>query len=673
MFSRKFKQMQKEMADSTKKTAQEGKQAGEGFASWSSDIVKASVAIYAMHAPIKAIQTAAAMVNEEIANTIRLASEYQGRQVPYQQQLMNMMFNLPANEDAEMIKTSLDRMVKESKIGNKDALLKIVESAASSTVDMPYLERAKIAIDVAESRPDLMGMDQPSLEALTKAVVYNQKAFADMGSTTQAQQGMLQAAKSAALVQDNALYFNNLGMLPGQIRNSFGKQYGQAELLAFISALNIASGDTQGNITSTQTANFFSDLTTKLTSVPEMKGKTLNEQLSFLRSADPRAGRIRGELLAAMEERDATQLSEEDRMILELADLGDEWALKQLKDKPDLTGRSKSKFALMQMIQPEGAKGDGSAFNMLTIYNALLHGSKESGGMGELPMVVDAQGRVDEAASYRKAEELLKSRIRLGQDSPEFRAMNLENAVGIATEKLSQEATKESFFGIRDKVIDTLIKAGGSATYYKNDAAGGAFSPYRWRESFVDMKDDKESAEWFKQAIKEEMFGVLRRKQNEVTPVYPDWISKAKGRDFSFNEFEFFDYDRLYSIKTPTEARRRLMEGGGELSEEYRKLYGLSDDSAKTLKTLYDLYQEIDRLKKVGSGSELKASGGTTQGAALPQVQLDEESKRAVRQVFESVSMLMGFLAPALSGEKPLAVKDANKPRTEPAKGDWAP
>jgi hypothetical protein len=307
---------------------------------------------------------------------------------------------------------------------------------------------------------------------------------------------------------------------------------------------------------------------------------------------------------------------------------------------------------------------------MLNIFNQLIKGD---GGEGELPIALDSSGKIDEQATYRKAEELLRSRMKVGKESPDFRGMNLQNAVDVAEEKITQESEKEAFFGVRDKLIDTLIKAGGSATYYKNEAAGGFFSPYRWRESFVDMKDDEESAEWFKQTIKEEMFGVLRRKQNEVSPVYPDWISKAKGRDFSFNEFEHFDYETLYRIKTPTEARKRLMEGGGELSEEYRKLYGLSDDSAKTLKTLYDLYQEIDRLKKVGRGSELKASGGTTQGAALPQVQLDEESKRAVRQVFESVSLLMGYLAPAISGEKPLSVKDASKPRTEPAKGDWAP
>ena len=668
MFTRKFKQMQKEMADATKKTAQEGKQAGSGFASWSSDIVKASVAIYAMHAPIKAMQTAVGMITEELENTIRLAGEYQGRQMPFQNQLLNMMQNIPNNERESVIST-VKEMILSSNVKDKTALARIVESAASSTVDMPYEDRARIAIEVAESRPDLMDMDQASLESLAKSVVYNQRAFADMGSTTYAQQGLLQAGKSTALIQDNALYYNSLGMLPGQIRNSFGKQFGQAELIAFISALNIASGDTQGPSTATQVNNFFADLATKLATTPDMQGKGLTEIGEWLRSDDSRASRIRGELLAAMEQQASEELSEEELMIIMGANEGDPWALKQLKDKPDLTGKAKLKFAVMQWLQPRRPGQDAGSFDMLSIYNKLITGD---GGEGELPIVLDEKGRVDERASYGKAEELLKRRIKIGKDSPDFRGLNLQNAADIAEEKLTQEAEKEAAFGIRDKIVNAMLKAGGSATYYKNEAAGGFFSPYRWRESMVDMKDDQESLEWFKQTVKEEMFGVLRRKQNEVTPVYPDWIAKAKGRDFSFNEFEHFDYKTLYRMKTPTEARRRLMEGGGELSEEYRKLYGLSDDSAKTLKILYDLYQELDRLKGVGRSGDLLPRSGANQGSNIPQVQLDQESRNAVRQVFESVTMLMGFLAPAISGDKPLAVKDASKPRTEPSKGDWA-
>jgi hypothetical protein len=189
---------------------------------------------------------------------------------------------------------------------------------------------------------------------LTKSVVYNQKAFQDLGSTTAAQQGMLQAAKSAALIQDNEAYYKHLGMLPGQVRNSFGQQYGQIETLLFTSALNIAAGDTEGPMTATQVNNFYADLKNKFASIPEMRDKTLVEQRAFLRGNDPRAERVRSELLAMMEERAVEGLSEEDKMTIELANLGHKESLQKLKDRPDLTGRSKTKFAVMQFIQPEG-------------------------------------------------------------------------------------------------------------------------------------------------------------------------------------------------------------------------------------------------------------------------------------------------------------------------------
>ncbi len=103
MFSRKFKQMQKEMAEATKKTGQESKQSGASFSGWSSDILKASIAIYAMHAPMKALHTVAQMIADEWKSAIQVAEGFKNRQVPYQMQLMNMMFNMPGNEDVQAI------------------------------------------------------------------------------------------------------------------------------------------------------------------------------------------------------------------------------------------------------------------------------------------------------------------------------------------------------------------------------------------------------------------------------------------------------------------------------------------------------------------------------------------------------------------------------------------
>jgi hypothetical protein len=381
MFSRKFKQMQKEMADATKRTAQEGKQAGSGFASWSSDIVKASVAIYAMHAPIKAMQTAVSMITAELENTIRISEGFKNRQIPYQQQLVNLMHSLPANEDKNIVIPAIDRMIKQSPILNKEALLKVVESAASSTVGMPYLERAEVAQRVAESRQDLLETDPASLEALAKAVVYNHKAFQELGSTTEAQQGMLQSAKAASLIQDNQQFYKTIGMLPGQIRSAYGDNYKQTEMLAVANAINIASGDTEGPVTVTQTFNMLADIITKLQRAPEYLDKTFMEQRGFIASLDPRATVIRKELLAAMEERDGA-LSDEEELLVEMALAGDPEAFKMFKDKPDFTGRARSRFVAMNLFQPDHLRVKAREFDAYGILKTLLEGEPGKPGLG---------------------------------------------------------------------------------------------------------------------------------------------------------------------------------------------------------------------------------------------------------------------------------------------------
>jgi hypothetical protein len=651
MFSRKFKQMQKEMAEATKKTGQESKQSGASFSGWSSDILKASIAIYAMHAPMKALHTVAQMIADEWKSAIQVAEGFKNRQVPYQMQLMNMMFNMPGNEDVQAILPQLDQMIKNSKVADKSALARIVESAASSTVDMPYLERAKIAVDIAETRPDLMAFDQASLESLSKAVVYNQKAFEKKGSTTFAQQGVLQAAKSAALIQENERYFNTLGLVPGQIAATFGDQYGQNEVLAFLSALNIAAGDTQGNITATQSFNFLADLFTKFATVPEMKSKTLNEQIEFLQGSDPRAERIRSELLASME-KNFGGLSEDEEMILEMANLGMPEALRELKDKPDITGRARSKFAVMGLIQPKAVQDVAEgAFDIKKIYQTLLRGEAGAEGLGELPIVADEKGRVDESASYRLAEQMLKQRVSISQNAKAFETANLETAVKIAQENIDIDAA-EAIRGLRGEMIKTMKSAGGSATYYENEW----LSPFMWREAMIDTDNPQAIGDYYQNEIARQITtGVFKRGMGEVKPVYPKNMSI---------------WDQIMTTD-PREPAAKLFKQG-YLSQDQQEMYGLSDQTVKNANELYKLWLEIERIQNPNK-PEVSPIVKPRAFENENKIQLDEETKAAVQQITESLNGLLDSMERFLSGEKPLPVRDLNKPRTEPSKGDWAP
>jgi hypothetical protein len=668
MFSRKFKQMQKEMADATKKTAQEGKQAGNGFASWSSDIVKASVAIYAMHAPIKAMQTAVSMITAELENTIRISEGFKNRQIPYQQQLVNLMHSLPANEDKEIIIPALDSMIRKSPISNKEALLKVVESAASSTVGMPYLERAEVAQRVAESRQDLLETDPASLEALAKAVVYNHKAFQELGSTTEAQQGILQSAKAASLIQDNQQFYKTIGMLPGQIRSAYGDNYNQAEMLAVANAINIASGDTEGPVTVTQTFNMLADIITKLQRAPEYLDKTFMEQRGFIASQDPRAEVIRKELLAAMEERDGA-LSDEEALLVEMALAGDPEAFRMFKDKPDFTGRARSRFVAMNLFQPDHLRVKVREFDAYGILKTLLEGEPGKPGLGEMPIVLNSSGTIDDKRTYQEAAKLIRDRDKFAAESPLFKEMRLEQDMKVAQENIKMHSG--SIRGQYQNVVDTLMNAAGpgstmSSNWPKTYYQGGIFSPFQWEYSWQQSESDV--GKFFKRQIAQQLRAVIARGYGELP------TKEMPGE----NRYGWLDRQVM---RSPLNIAREFERRDGKFGPEEASYFGLSANTLEKMKALFDLHRKIESFEekaKQALEAEKQRQSNLSFNSMIPSVgsptvQLDAESRNAVRQVFESVSMLMGFLAPAISGEKPLAVKDSNKPRTEPAKGDWAP
>lgn len=683
MFSRKFKQMQKDMANSTKQTAQEAKQAGSTFSNWSGDVLKASVALYAMHAPIKAVQAAASLVREEIENTIRVSEGFKNRQVPYQNKLVNLMQSLPANENKEQVMGELDKMLKKSNVANKELLVDIVESAASSTVGMPYLERAKVAIFAAEQRQDLLKSDPQSLEALAKAMVYNHKAFEDLGSTMEGQMGLLQTGKAASLIQDNQKFYSTIGLVPGQVRSAFGSQYSQAEILAVANAINIASGDTEGATTSTQVFNMIADIITKFTTVPEMRNKTLLEQIDFISSSDPRADRIRGELLAAMEENHG-ELSPDEEALIAAANMGDPEALRQFKDRPDLTGRARLKFVVMNLFQPAESRNSGE-FDAYSILKTLIQGDPNKPGLGEMPIMLDESGKIDSKKTYEESAKLIQERAKFTKESPVFKDLQLEQKVETAREKIAMSSS--SLRGQYENVVNTLMDAAGPGsffssnwphTYYRSNLSPFRFQ-YGWQET------DEDVAKFYKQHIALQLRAVIQRGYGELpTKMMP-----------GENRYGWFDRQVM---RSPVQIAKEYERQGGRFSPEMASYFGLSEDTQEKMNSLYDLYREIESFEKKakqnldsqkqsldnlntpnasssasGSIAEMVESLPSDKSGSAPVVSLDSQSLQAVRQVFESVNVLLGIFGPAMSGDRPISVKDANKPRTEPAKGDWRP
>lgn len=416
MFTRKFKQMSQEMSseirktnqearranEQTKKTAESAGESGKGFSVWSSDIIKASIALYAMHAPIKILNGMVNLVKQEIMDVIELAEKSANRQVPFQHKFMNLIRNIPANENAEQLAPIIHKMIMDSSVSDKVALVDMIEAAASSTAGMDYLERVKIGMPVFESRPDLVAGDQGALKALSSAVVYLHSIFKEFGSTPQAQQSFLEKAKLATLIPEDEQFHKVLGTIPGEVAASFGKQYNEFEIMALATALNVASGDKEGPTTRTQVMNFIADLFTKFSAYkPEMKNKSLMEQLGFLQGTTAEAEKIRGELLGTlMNEGD---LSAEEQTLVEMALAGDKGAKRELQDKPDITGRAKSKYVIAQLLKR--ASDINMADQDINYYMSVMT-KGVNGAQPDLPIVMRPDGTVDVVASYAKSQQI---------------------------------------------------------------------------------------------------------------------------------------------------------------------------------------------------------------------------------------------------------------------------
>jgi hypothetical protein len=286
-----------------------------------------------------------------------------------------------------------------------------------------------------------------------------------------------------------------------------------------------------------------------------------------------------------------------------------------------------------------------------------------------MPIILDSAGNVDDRRTYEEAAKLIRDRDKFASESPLFKEMKLEQDMKVAQENLKMNSG--SIRSQYNNVVDTLMNAAGPGstlssnwphTYYK----GGMFSPFQWEYSTQQSEEDV--GKFFKREIAQQLRAVIARGYGELP------TKEMPGE----NKYGWLDRQVM---RSPLNIAKEFERQGGRFDAKEASYFGLSEATLEKMKTLFDLHRKIESFEekaKEALEAEKYRQGNLSfnsmiPGVGAPTVQLDAESRNAVRQVFESVSMLMGFLAPALSGEKPLAVKDANKPRTEPAKGDWAP
>lgn len=584
-FARDFKRMTQQMKDATSDANRTIKSQSGGtspFSSWISDVTKVGAALLGVNGAVAAIQKVAQLVSNEFEAIQQRAEWASQRQVPYQLRLANMIHNLPSDEDPGAILAAVDGMIKSSNVANKQQLTAVLEAAASSTADMPYLERVKVGLAVAESRPDLLEQNVDALSALAQATVYNQRLFQKEGSTPLAQQGLLQSFKTATLIAGDQQAYQNLGKIGGQVRAVYGENYNQLEVMALTAALNLAAGDSEGAITNTQIFNFLGDLRNEFAKrKPDMADKSLFKQLKFLEGSDPTAQDIRHELLGSLEKRTAGETTPDEEAAILSALRGSE------VEKAKITGRARSKFAIAQLLQAEGTDA--------TVEGGIKHYLK-SMSSGELPIVMDQSGEVDVAKSYARAEELMRKRIEFIQQAPQLESASLAVKFDTAAET-ADITSKEALLGMRrEKFMPLLQRLGVSAL----DRS------FIGVESWGSAGDPKSMAAFMAAQLEGRRRNLVSQEanSNEMAPAYFELGQNGIGGRWT-----------LRRNRTERERDEYLSAVAGKVAPEDAQRFGMSEDTRALLNNVNQL---INELREISSGRRTLSTKDTSKPKSQP-------------------------------------------------------
>ena len=406
-FMQQLKSAMGQLQGATGGVGKKAKETGWSFGTWFKNIGKAALAIELMQLPMKAVYFTAELVTKELEKQIELSKQAGERQVPYGAAMSNLVHSMPNSEDPKLLMEKIDSMVKESSVRDKTALLGIIEAGASSTSGMPYEQRAQIAVKVAEMRPDLMLSDPAALQNYVKSNVIAMSTFEGHGATPESIQGLHQAALTSSAVGDPEKFAKEIASFPAKAYSAFSSispNYNQLELLQFISGISTAAQDTDGAISHTAGMNFLAQINEQFKSrgMDDVRKMGLNEQRDFLRGEDPRMKSMRSYLLGALNAEYDLSAEEESQI---------RNAQKDPAAIAKLRGRAKTKFVMMQLIQPRGtADTDGS-------FNSIL---KSTGS--ELP------GSYEEAANY------INKRINIVEKSDATQEFRLKDFVDKSVE-----------------------------------------------------------------------------------------------------------------------------------------------------------------------------------------------------------------------------------------------
>jgi hypothetical protein len=489
-FGNMFKKQIKEMKDATDRF-NKSKEKGP-FEEWQKSLKQVAMQLTGVYGGVQMVQKVAELARRELEQMVEVYNFASQRQVPYQQSLSQIFRAMPGSEaDPDGTMKQIDQMMKQANVTNKALLAQMAFQAASSTSNLPYAERFRVSVGLAEAQPLLMDRDPQAFQELARAAMVNAEAFGpDTGikgdEFVQAQSEILNAGLMNSFIGDPRLYAKNAGGTAAKLR-SFGLNQFQAYAL-FNAASNVYK-DPEGNITADSLLNVIPQIhefsKTNQIGIPQ----DFDELRSFLRGNGEDAKKIREHFIGVFGS-DFDLDDEEKALFTE--------AQKNKAARANVKGRAKTKLMIMDLFQPAGEADDE-----LTL-NYKIEEAYQQFGVQRGP-----DGSINLDATYRSRAELARKKREYESKSPMFLAASGQHAIDVAEE---QAAFAGVNIGSIDDFYNTMMKAG--RPYYAR-SMDYADMLTRWNVTEIESQDVA-----FRKSVVE---NELRRKTGILGTVDPEW------------------------------------------------------------------------------------------------------------------------------------------------------
>lgn len=353
-FEGRMKRMFDTIERSAKGVGNSTQTANDGFQNWIVSLGKIAATSFSLIAIYKSVEVIVSAIRREMDATIQTAQKAKQSQSTFNEALADVHYTLTPDSDISI--DQIRERILNSPSPFKDAIARSARTAISADLESPISERLDTVLQIADIRGELLRSNPEEFNALVESVILARRAY---GGTVREQVGSMQTAASVARPISIGHFAQHLGgTMP--IMKQFG--FNQDDALAFVSALSVAMNDRTGETTRTNAYTFVAQLEEELKS----RGIMIQggDMLDYLAGNEAGAQEVRMKLASYLRSGLTPQELEE---------------LQAAEQDPKIEGRARGKVALIQMLEPGGAKGPEHMQTLFALAREKVLTGKEAG------------------------------------------------------------------------------------------------------------------------------------------------------------------------------------------------------------------------------------------------------------------------------------------------------